>query len=55
MWARKGNSKDVVTTQFSQSVRLKALDQFYKHYADGKYYQYFIAERKATLASAAFR
>ncbi|MEY4946264.1 MAG: hypothetical protein RIR22_965 [Planctomycetota bacterium] len=55
MWARKGNSKDVVTTQFSQSARLKVLDQFYKHYAEGKYYQYFIAERKATLASGAFR
>lgn len=55
MWARKGNPTNAVTINFSQSARLKTLDQFYKHYADGKYYQYFIAERKATLASAAFR
>ena len=50
MYARAGNSGNLVRSTFTQAERLDALNMFYRNYRGGMYNSAFNAERTYTLA-----
>ena len=52
---KRGQSGRVVRSVFTPSERIKALDDFYKSYNGGEYYQDFVRELQYTLANGLFR
>ena len=47
---RRGNARKVVLLNFTLDERIRALDDFYRNFAEGRYYAAFRMELKAARA-----
>jgi len=55
MMPRRGNAGEVVCRNFRPNERINALDEFYRNFAEGRYYAAFRMELKAAIARGRFK
>jgi hypothetical protein len=55
MMPRRGNAGEVVCRNFTPEERINALDDFYRHFAEGRYYAAFRMELNATMARGSYK
>ena len=55
MMPRRGNAGEVVCRNFTPEERINALDDFYRHFAEGRYYAAFRMELNTAMARRSYK